>query len=520
PGQPMPDAGVADGGEPPLVQVGSEWLPLDSDGPFAFAASVPSGALYEVTIGESPAGYLCEVTSGRGQVADADVTDIEVHCESPLAGRTLRANGDSTCLLDGAGAITCWGEHADSPSAPLLQAPAGAHVDLAFRGDTACGLREDGRVRCWGGVAAIVDPTSGPSADTRAYRDVAVGDDTACGVLESGALTCWGDDAALLADVPAGSFVQLDMLARTACAVSEAGEVRCWGADAGGLVTTPPTTSSESATRVVAGWDDHACALDPDSFGAFGCAGVGPYGETDSPPFAIADIAAGAAHTCALDLYSREARCWGAGRSALAGGAPELGQGQAPEGAFVQIVAGRHHTCALTTDGKVICWGDDGRGQASPPGSCGDGVRDAAEACDDGNTAGGDGCSADCRSAEVCGNGVVDPGELCDHPSDCAPSCAESYLTPCGPEGDPYGWCDVRECATPTACSPTEGCVFAPAADGTACAGGLGVCAGGTCVEGPLAAGEDAACAIAADGTLRCWGPGAPPLPAAAESGG
>jgi cysteine-rich repeat protein len=47
---------------------------------------------------------------------------------------------------------------------------------------------------------------------------------------------------------------------------------------------------------------------------------------------------------------------------------------------------------------------------------CGNGVLDAAvgEACDDGNTVGGDGCSADCRSEEVCGNGFLDPGEVCD----------------------------------------------------------------------------------------------------------
>jgi cysteine-rich repeat protein len=35
------------------------------------------------------------------------------------------------------------------------------------------------------------------------------------------------------------------------------------------------------------------------------------------------------------------------------------------------------------------------------------------EDCDDGNTVGGDGCSADC-SREVCGNGVLDPNEQCD----------------------------------------------------------------------------------------------------------
>jgi cysteine-rich repeat protein len=47
---------------------------------------------------------------------------------------------------------------------------------------------------------------------------------------------------------------------------------------------------------------------------------------------------------------------------------------------------------------------------------CGDGVIDLGEACDDGNTRDGDGCSHDCRSTEVCGNGILDQaaGEVCD----------------------------------------------------------------------------------------------------------
>lgn len=45
---------------------------------------------------------------------------------------------------------------------------------------------------------------------------------------------------------------------------------------------------------------------------------------------------------------------------------------------------------------------------------CGDGLQGATEACDDGNTTDGDGCSANCASNETCGNGVLDPGEACD----------------------------------------------------------------------------------------------------------
>jgi cysteine-rich repeat protein len=62
---------------------------------------------------------------------------------------------------------------------------------------------------------------------------------------------------------------------------------------------------------------------------------------------------------------------------------------------------------------------------------CGDGVVDdsAGEECDDGNRVSGDGCSADCRSWESCGNGVVDAGEACDDGGEsfrCNADCTES----------------------------------------------------------------------------------------------
>ena len=44
---------------------------------------------------------------------------------------------------------------------------------------------------------------------------------------------------------------------------------------------------------------------------------------------------------------------------------------------------------------------------------CGDKQVDIGEACDDGNTQSGDGCSQMC-TIELCGNGVIDAGEQCD----------------------------------------------------------------------------------------------------------
>ncbi len=45
--------------------------------------------------------------------------------------------------------------------------------------------------------------------------------------------------------------------------------------------------------------------------------------------------------------------------------------------------------------------------------TCGNGVADHGEACDDGNALVGDGCRPNC-TVERCGDGIVDPGEACD----------------------------------------------------------------------------------------------------------
>lgn len=59
---------------------------------------------------------------------------------------------------------------------------------------------------------------------------------------------------------------------------------------------------------------------------------------------------------------------------------------------------------------------------------CGNGERELAEECDDGNTVDDDGCTNDCRES-VCGNGRVDPGEECDDSNqydedDCTNMCS------------------------------------------------------------------------------------------------
>ena len=81
--------------------------------------------------------------------------------------------------------------------------------------------------------------------------------------------------------------------------------------------------------------------------------------------------------------------------------------------------------CAIDTSG---CY-TPGGGGGGVTFVCGNGIQEGGEQCDDGNTSGGDGCSAFCRKeSQVCGNGIIEIGEQCDdgniNLSDgCTPMC-------------------------------------------------------------------------------------------------
>ena len=93
------------------------------------------------------------------------------------------------------------------------------------------------------------------------------------------------------------------------------------------------------------------------------------------------------------------------------------------------------------------------------PARCGDGAQNmtAGESCDDGNTTAGDGCSATCVS-EMCGNSIVDAGEGCDTggasatcDADCTPAmCGDGALN--GAAGEA---CDDGNTASGDGCSGT-----------------------------------------------------------------
>jgi cysteine-rich repeat protein len=89
---------------------------------------------------------------------------------------------------------------------------------------------------------------------------------------------------------------------------------------------------------------------------------------------------------------------------------------------------------------------------------CGDGVTNAGEDCDDGNLINTDACQNDC-TGPVCGNGVVQPGETCDDGNtvsgDGCSSVCQTELASCG-DGilDAGEQCDDNNNAAGDGCSP------------------------------------------------------------------
>ena len=93
-----------------LLDNGGDALTINGTGSnqsFTFTTPLASAATYLVTVGTQPAGEFCDVASGSGTVASANITNVAVNC-TPLAFSigghiTGLASGQSVTLLDNGG---------------------------------------------------------------------------------------------------------------------------------------------------------------------------------------------------------------------------------------------------------------------------------------------------------------------------------------------------------------------------------------------------------------------------------
>jgi len=183
-----------------------------------------------------------------------------------------------------------------------------------------------------------------------------------------------------------------------------------------------------------------------------------------------------------------------------------------------------------------VCDASESPDSCEPAGSCGNGVVDLSEGCDDGNTDPGDGCNnaclietgyrcegdvdaacasgvcnafddgGTCNAAAVCGNSVVDPGEGCDDGNyvsgdGCDDLCFLEDGQPC--EGDDGSACASGVCdpaGDPDTCEPIESCGNSLLEDGEFCDDGNAVDGDGCSAGCRLEDGED----CTAEGGVAC----------------
>ena len=79
-----------------LQDNGGDDLSVSSNGAFAFATRLASGAAYNVTVKTNPSGQTCQVSGGTGTVASANVTNVAATCTATSAGLTARVR--SSCM--------------------------------------------------------------------------------------------------------------------------------------------------------------------------------------------------------------------------------------------------------------------------------------------------------------------------------------------------------------------------------------------------------------------------------------
>lgn len=247
---------------------------------------------------------------------------------------------------------------AQQPVFPL----AGAQ-DIAVGNVSACAVLSGGAVWCWGGnqvgqlgtgVTGGLELIARPSLLVGGATQIASGFSHVCAVVDGG-VQCWGNNAnGQLGDgtttasptpvqaIPAGSGI-VEVRAGNAhtCARASGGTVQCWGNNFNGQLGNGATLPGP------------AIVTSP----------VAVLGQTDA-----ASLALGSFHSC-LVTTTGAARCWGWNGFGQLGNGATNSAGISSPGAVnllgsgvAQIAAGAQHTCARTDAGAMLCWGDNSQG--------------------------------------------------------------------------------------------------------------------------------------------------------------
>lgn len=247
---------------------------------------------------------------------------------------------------------------------------------------------------------AVPPPTLSPR-DER--ETMASGGVHSCALDTAGQAWCWGSN--LWGELGTGSsggsfetpqavtgnhvFTSIVAMPAATCALDALGVAWCWGANSDGQLGRGTVTTKEPVPEAVTGGHTFA-ALSAGSFficgrtpageiwcwgyGVTGSLGNGAYLTSPTPVKvtapgipAFARLEVGGGHGCGLTAAGT-AWCWGLndqgqlGRDTITLGeaTPAIAAGGQP---FASLAAGGHFTCALDAAGATSCWGGNSQGQ-------------------------------------------------------------------------------------------------------------------------------------------------------------
>lgn len=324
----------------------------------------------------------------------------------PAPVRRVWAGGDHTCALLLDDTVRCWGRNdygqlgqgdtlhrsgVELPTLKPVEVPPGRVIrDMALGRDHTCALLDNQRVACWG---------------SNAFGQLGIGSTANVG-------DALGEMGPALTPVPVDLLaVQLTAGAFHTCAIFDDKSARCWGYNGYGQLglgdaqdrgdqpgEVPPAKPDFGfgayATNLSAFGDSTCARLNDKTTRCWGYNGSGQLGLGDSsnrcdlggqtpgsllrPGTKLIEVIARGSsnHMCAR-IEDNEVRCWGQNDAGQLGledtsyrgddpgemdaflPATKIGSGRTA----VAIVLGAASTCVLRDDRRVVCWGDNSRGQ-------------------------------------------------------------------------------------------------------------------------------------------------------------
>ena len=330
---------------------------------------------------------MCWGAGGAETAAEDSVYDVGQ--ASPPDGErfmSISSGAFHTCGLRDDGTAVCWGpkagdeipEHGRVGFGQVDVPKDETFVMISSGAGHTCGLRADGTVACWG----LNDEGQATPPDDERLTSIASGGLVTCGLRLEGTAVCWGlqpysrgwegvegpPKEVVFRSIEAARST--DPRESLVCGVTTSGSPSCWGFVSDVIDGRYPWSLGQVTTITVEGLG--GCGLWAN--GTPNCWGRFPHPWPKSQRFSA--ISAGMNHTCAIRKGDGRLVCWGDDEFGQAsppdgerfiGPEPDPEPVAIPEVPLVTMSLGDEHACGLDNEQNAWCWGSNAYGRSTPP---------------------------------------------------------------------------------------------------------------------------------------------------------